>query len=89
VCEGGVFKEKESGNDTDEIINGAIIDIDVTFVELDVWVEGDEFEDFWMNFFAGITPRGGGFDDTEIVRDGLSVIIIRFNGLHLLIFYYI
>tara|TARA_E500000178_G_C16391009_1_gene474451 strand:+ start:106 stop:357 length:252 start_codon:yes stop_codon:yes gene_type:complete len=81
--------EEECGEDTNEVIDGTIIHIDIAFEESDVCVERDEIEDFGLNSLAWATPRGGGFDDTEIVRNSGSEIVVRNNGLHLLIFYYI
>ena len=40
-----VLIEEECGEDTNEIINGTIIHIDIAFEESDVWVERDEIED--------------------------------------------
>tara|TARA_B100000424_G_C22612932_1_gene341372 strand:- start:190 stop:459 length:270 start_codon:yes stop_codon:yes gene_type:complete len=89
MFEGRVLIEEECGKDTNEIINGAIIHIDIAFEESDVWVKGDEIEDFGLNSLAWATPRGGGFNETEIVRNSCCEIVVRINGLHLLIFYYI
>ena len=89
MFEGRVLIEEECGEDTNEIIDWAIIHIDIAFEESDMGVKRDEIEDFGLNSLTGATPRGGGFDETEIVRNSCCEISVRVNGLHLLIFYYI